>query len=171
MKYFLRFTFIVVCLISLSGCGAIAIASLATMNSTQGDRIVIIEKVRNLRPYESISLTQVTGEFSEQLTPELLTYMNKTMNDTLSENGANLVAEGNLKLSGQILHITDRFRDRQIIVRIKLKDGNTDRSLGVVNITGEAGGLYGIESAADSVADELLVLLANYRFSGVKKSS
>ncbi len=168
-----RFKFILLnisFLILLNGCGMAVKNVVGTVRGGEND-LLVIEPIKNLEPYKSIGLVAIKGPVNERLTPQLLSYLNKKMYKQLSKSGAEMKKKGQLRLSGKVLNIANSFRKKEILVQVKLHDAETKHSLGVVNVTGEASGLRGIESAADKVAEGVTELLAKYHYPGIKDSS
>ena len=89
MNRFYYFILIIVCLFSLNGCGMVVMKSVNTIRGGTGD-LSIVQPMQNLQSYKSMNLTRFKSSADEQLTPELLTYMNKANHDELSDNGAKL---------------------------------------------------------------------------------
>ncbi len=166
MNRYNYFVLIFMCLLSLNGCGGMVMTAVSTVRGGESD-LIVVERVQNLQSYNSINLNPFTISVYKRLTPKLLTYMNNKIHDQLSDNGAKLEEDGQLSVSGTVLHLADGFRIKQILVQVKLQDTTTDHLLGVVNVMGKASGLRGIKSAADAVAEGVTELLASYQYPGI----
>jgi hypothetical protein len=163
ISLFVIFTF------TLNSCGVIAVSTMSIVDSGAPD-FHVIDSVNNLQSYHSVSVEPFTNSTHKQLEPQLLTYMNNETQDRLTKNRVELSDDAKLRITGTVLHFSASFRNKEIIVQMKLYDASTGQSLGVINITGQAAGFYGVETAADAIAEGVIELLANYNFSGNKKS-
>ncbi len=170
MKYYFFFVFIVACLFLNNGCGMVMMKAVSTARGGQND-LFVVESIQNLQPYSNIELNPISESDNELLTPELLSYMNDRIFDGLSNSGATLEENGQLRVSGTVLHLTNSFKGKQILVQVKLQDTTTDSVIGVVNVMGKSSGLRGIKSAADAVAKGVTELLATHHFPGISIES
>jgi hypothetical protein len=156
---------------SLSGCGMVALNAVETVRGGENNRL-IVKPINDLKTYQSISLAEIGGPVGKKLTPELLSYLNKKINQELSDRGAKVSKARQLRLSGTVLNIANSFRKKEILVQLKLHGIEINQPIGTVNVTGEAGGIRRIESAADQVAVGITNLLASYQYPGmIEKAS
>jgi hypothetical protein len=155
----------------MSGCGMAVMTTVSAVRGGDSD-LLIVKSVRDLHSYNSIDLELFTGLQNKHLTSTLLSYMNNKIHDQLSKDGADIIEDGQLRLLGKVIHIDDSFLNKQIIVRVTLQDATNDKILGVVNVTGEAGGvLSGMESAADTIAEGVTELLIAHQYPDIEDSS
>ena len=163
MKRLYTFSIIVACIIPISGCGVAVIAAVETVRGDQSG-IVLIEPVQNLRPYHTIVFEPVSSSVADHIDPSLLNYMNKRIHDELVQSGIQLSDEGQLLLSGEVLHIADTLREKQLVVKMTLRATDTGRSLGIANITSQSRGLRGLKSSAGGIAKEVSELLKTHLY-------
>ncbi|MEN8180469.1 MAG: hypothetical protein ABFS39_17855 [Pseudomonadota bacterium] len=154
---------IVAFLLPLNGCGMVVLTAVDTVRGEQSD-LLIVETVQDLQSYHAIVLEPVTSAVGEQLDPTLLAYLNSKIHDELVHSGIKLSDEGQLHLSGLVLHVENGIRKKQLVVQMKLQVTKTGQSLGVANITGQSSGLRGLKSSAGGIAKEISELLKTHQY-------
>jgi hypothetical protein len=161
------YTLLFICLSALNGCGVVVVSAINTARGGEND-LYIVDSVKDLSSFSSLTLNQFTGGANERLTPELLTYMNSEIHENLSENGVDLSKDGQLHISGTVIYLVDTFSSKRILVEVRLENSTTGSFLGSVNVLGEAMGLRGIETAADEIADGITELLKTHHYPNIE---
>lgn len=79
-------------------------------------------------------------------------------------SGIALTENGQLQMSSSIIHMSEGFQDKQMVVQIEFKNASTPDPIGVINVTGTALGLRGIHSAANAIIEKTTFFLSGHNF-------
>lgn len=161
-----RFVLLAMIFITLNGCGMAVKTVVDTARGGTSD-LLVVESVQNLRSYDSLDIMPFTNAIGGWLSPELLAYLNDRIFTHFSENGVRKTGEKQLRVSGTVLHLTDEILRKQIIVQVEFQDAVTGQSVGLVNVTGQANSIRGLNAGLDAVAAGVTKLLAKHHFQGM----
>jgi len=162
------FTFLSMNILILNGCG-LAVKGIADTALGGSCDFLVIEPVQNLQPYDNLDIIPFTSSVGGRLNTKLLTYLNNKIDVYNYDNELKQMKGKQLQISGTILHLTDGFYEKQLLMQVKFHDPVTDQLLGLVNVMGEANSLRGLTAVVDSLANSMAELLAENNFSGIKK--
>jgi hypothetical protein len=167
LKHSTLFILLTVTVLGLNGCG-LAVKGVAETARGGTSDLLIIEPVQDLGSYESLVIIPFTSSVGGRLNKKFLSHLNGKVADYNSQKELKQQQGGRLQLSGTILHLTDGFYEKQILLQLKFHDVATRKSLGLINVMGEANTIRGLTAAVDSLADSVIELLVDNHFSGIK---
>jgi hypothetical protein len=167
MKHLLFFLYPVMILLPLSGCG-IAVKGIADTAMGGTSEMLIIEPVQDLTEYNRITILPFTSTVGSHLDEKLLRELNNQVAKYSSKNKPGQNGK-KLYLSGTVLHLTDGVYEKEIVLRLRFHDPEIDRTIGLVNVQGQANTIHGLNGVVDSLADSVSDLLVQNRFQAEKR--
>lgn len=154
----------------LNGCG-LAVKGIADTAIGGSSDLLIVEPIQDLRSYTSLTIIPFTNSIGRHLDTELLVYLNEKVSTYNSQKSLKQHKGKMLLLSGTILHLTDGVYEKQILLQLEFKDQITGRSLGLINVMGEANSIRGLTTVIDSLADSVSKLLVENHFPAGRNQS
>ena len=139
-------------------------ASEAYMTARGGyAQIIIIRPVQGLRNYNHIKIQPLGSAIGENISPELLKYLNGQIVEEVHKIEFEKPGGKTLLVRGKVIHIFDGVLEEYIVANVELLDADTHVILGVANIEGKSEGIRSIKAAASGVALGIAKLLESHR--------
>jgi len=161
---------ITILFLSVHGCGLAAQKAVQTARGGHG-HFLTINPVSNLSNYNSIAFVPLENAVGDNLSPDLLQEVNKSIAAQLLASGISTSGTKSLELRGKVIHIEDGVISNQILTQVELRDSQTGSSVGLANVSGEVEGARALKAAARGVAFGVVKLLADNQFPGVAGST
>ncbi len=139
-------------------------ASEAFMTARGGHgKATIIRPIQGLRNYTHIKIQPIGSAIGENISPELLKYLNAQIVEEVHKIQFEKPGGKTLLIRGKVIHLFDGVLEEYIVANVELLDTETHKSLGEANIEGKSEGIRSIKAAASGVALGIAQLLENHR--------
>ncbi|THB79528.1 MAG: hypothetical protein D6B25_01205 [Desulfobulbaceae bacterium] len=154
----------------MTGCGMLAMTVVDTARGGTSE-IMTISPVRNLHSYDHLDVKPFTSNVGGLLSNELLVELNNEVDGELS-GFVNKTGSGKgLIMSGSVIHVADGTFEKQIVMQIRMQDATDGQTVGLANISAHANSIRGLREGVAALAEGLVDLLAENKFSGLKDSA
>ena len=158
---------LMICLLclALAGCAVAARQTIQTVRGGYSD-VLVIQPVEFLRDYQTVDFRPLTSDVGDHVSPALLSQFQSAVSTELTARGVAPPSGRVLRIQSRVIHVElkPHALHKEIILRVNLVDGATGRLVGVVNITGQAGGVSDVKDLATGLAKGIVQLLAEHRF-------
>ncbi len=147
----------------LAGC---AMAAHKAIQSARGgiSDILVIEPIQSLDRYDTVDFVPLENDVGANLSETVLEELNSRIKRELIIRNIYPPRGRVLVFSGRIIHIETTTLHKEAIIRVKLTDYATGNTVGIANITGEAGGVSDLDDVANGLADGVAALLQQGKF-------